>query len=62
MHTITPTTSKCPFSPTTHYYVGMPCNLATQINNYGKDQLVVNLEDLILELKTNWFKLDSKSC
>jgi hypothetical protein len=50
MLAITPTTSKCPFSPTTHNYVKIPFNPATPIKNYEEDQLVVNLEDPTLEL------------
>ncbi len=50
MPTVTLTTFECTFSPTTHYYVEMPCNCATPMNNHEEDQLVVNLEDPTFEL------------
>jgi hypothetical protein len=43
---VTPTKTKCPSSPTPHYYVEMPCNPTMPTTN---PKLVVNLEDLFLE-------------
>ncbi len=60
MPIVTPTTFECTFSPTTHYYVEMPCNCASPMNNHEEDQLVVNLEDPTLELNDligpNWIQ------
>jgi hypothetical protein len=50
MPTTTTTTSKCLFSPTTCYYVKMPCNPNTLTTNHEENVLVVNLEDPNLEL------------
>jgi hypothetical protein len=50
MPTTTTTTSKCPFSPTTCYYVKMPCNPNTLTTNHEENVLVVNLEDPTLKL------------
>ncbi len=38
---------ECPFSPTPHYYVEMPCNPTTPATN---PKLVVNLKHFYLEL------------
>jgi hypothetical protein len=43
-----PTTHDCPPSPMPHYYVKMPNNPSTTINNHEEDQLVVDLEDVTL--------------
>ncbi len=43
---VTPTKTKCPFSPTPHYYVEMSCSPTTPTTN---PKLIVNLEDLCLE-------------
>jgi hypothetical protein len=40
---------ECPFSPTHHYYVKMPCKLTTPITNL---ELVVNLKNPCLESKS----------
>jgi hypothetical protein len=50
MLTTIATTSQCPFSPTTCYYVEMPCNHNTLTNNHEEDVLVVNLENPTFEL------------
>jgi len=42
-----PTTLNCPPSPMPHYYVEMPNNLGTTINNHVEDQLVVDFDDII---------------
>jgi hypothetical protein len=44
---VTPTRVECPFSPTPHYYVEMPCNLTTLASNL---ELIVYLKDSHLEL------------
>jgi len=43
---VTPTKTKCPSSPTPHYYVKMSCSPTTPTTN---PKLVVNLEDPCLE-------------
>jgi hypothetical protein len=47
---VTPVMSNCPSSPMSCYYVEMPHSFATPTNNHEKDQLVVNLEDVIPNL------------
>jgi hypothetical protein len=46
----TPSTSNCPSSPMSCYYVEMPHSFATPTNNHEEDQLVVNLVDAIPNL------------
>ncbi len=43
---VTPTKTKCPSSPTPHYYVEMSCNPTTPTTN---PKLVVNLKDPCFE-------------
>ncbi len=50
MPTTTTITSKFPFSPTTCYYVEMPCNPNTLTNNHEEDVLVVNSKNPTFEL------------
>jgi len=46
---VVPTTSMGPFEPFTNFYVEIPLNLPTPMDNQ-QDELMVNLEDSNLEL------------